>query len=131
MAFAMDMTLHVIATAMCHAEVVLAEFTVRKRRSFTARCDPRWQSPGRQKSSRLHFVFPVQIAEISRGYGRRCVFRKNREGWQHWIALRRLTEPTTSEAVTQWSICATTYRRRNFIMALKILYNTYIHRLKG
>ena len=71
MAFALDMTLHVIATAMCHAKVVLAEFTVCKLRSFTACCDPRRQSPGRQKSSRfpfhwrLHFVFSVQIAEIS------------------------------------------------------------------
>ena len=71
---------------------VLAEFTVCKRRSFIARCDSRRQSPGRQKFSRfpfcwrLHFVFSVQIAEISGEQTKMCFsvkIRKNTEGWQH------------------------------------------------
>ena len=78
-----------IISAKTDTEVVLAEYTVRKRRSFTALCDPRRQSLGRQKSSRfpfrwqLHFVFSVQIAEIS-GERTKMRFsvkiRKNTEG---------------------------------------------------
>ena len=113
------MTLHVIATAMCHAEVVLAEFTVCKRWSFTARCDPRRQSPGRQKSSRfpfrwrLNFVFSVQIAEIS-GERTKMHFsvkiRKNTESCQHWYLLLVHTWRSCDIAITPLLLYFPTHR---------------------
>ena len=93
MTSAPDMMLHVIATSMCHAEIVFAEFRVRKQWSFTAQCDPRQESCERQKSScfpffwQLHFVFFLTNCKSFQRTQEDAFFCKNTEEYRMLATL--------------------------------------------